>query len=124
MSNLTIIRRQNSLLLFQQFAERGLASGASTKGMEQSFASALQISPSMWSQIKTHRPIGDKLARQLERLAEKPDYWLDQAQALPALSAAERAFTELALELWRACNAAKKRTLRLSLMQQLHTLQP
>ena len=66
MSNITLTRRQNALALFQDYAEKALASGGSPKGLEQSFASTLQISPSMWSQIKSSRPIGDKLARQIE----------------------------------------------------------
>jgi hypothetical protein len=65
-ANTTITRRQNALALFQAYAEKALASGASPKGLEQTFAATLQISPSMWSQIKSSRPIGDKLARQIE----------------------------------------------------------
>ena len=71
-TNTTLTRRQNALALFQAFAEKTLASGGSPKGMEQSFAATLQISPSMWSQIKSSRPIGDKLARQIEQLGGKP----------------------------------------------------
>ena len=58
-SNITLTRRQNALALFQDYAEKALASGAAPKGLEQSFAASLQISPSMWSQIKSSRPIGD-----------------------------------------------------------------
>ena len=64
MPNITVARRQNALALFQDYAEKALATGASPKGLEQAFAATLQISPSMWSQIKSSRPIGDKLARQ------------------------------------------------------------
>ena len=33
----------------------------------------------MWSQIKSARPIGDKLARQLESACGRPAGWLDEA---------------------------------------------
>jgi hypothetical protein len=122
MSNITIIRRRNALTLFQLYAERSLLQGAAPKGLEQSFANALQISPSMWSQIKTQRPIGDKLARQIESLSNKESGWLDQAQADASLSDAERAFLELTLALWRACNAKEKRALKHSLDEQLRAL--
>ena len=59
MSNITIHRRRNALTLFQAYAEAALAGGAAPKGLEQSFAAKLEISPSMWSQIKSARPIGD-----------------------------------------------------------------
>jgi uncharacterized protein YoxC len=62
----TLTRRQNALA--QDTAEKAPASGTSRKGLDQSFAATLQISPSMWSQIKSSRPIGDKLARQIEQL--------------------------------------------------------
>ena len=62
--NITLTRRHNVLALFQAYAEKALAAGTAPKGLEQAFAATLQISPSMWSQIKSSRPIGDKLARQ------------------------------------------------------------
>ena len=71
-ANTTISRRHNALALFQAYAEKALASGAPPKGLEQTFAATLQISPSMWSQIKSSRPIGDKLARQIEQHHGKP----------------------------------------------------
>jgi len=36
--NITVTRRQNALVLFQAYAERALAAGASPKGLEQAFA--------------------------------------------------------------------------------------
>ena len=112
MSDTTVTRRQNALALFQDFAEKALASGAPPKGMEQSFAAMLQISPSMWSQVKSSRPIGDKLARQIESLCRRPMGWLDAPQAAPGPSAAEAAFLELALVAYRATNAAGRKALR------------
>jgi hypothetical protein len=111
-SDTTVTRRQNALALFQDYAEKALASGAPPKGMEQAFAATLQISPSMWSQIKSSRPIGDKLARQIETLCRRPMGWLDAAQAPAGPSAAETAFLDLALAAYRATNAAGRKALR------------
>ena len=108
-------RRLNALALFQAHAERALAGGAAPKGLEQAFAAALEISPSMWSQIKSQRPIGDKLARQIERHCGKPLGWLDAARASDAPSPAERAFLDLALAAHRATDAAGRRALRAQL---------
>lgn len=112
MHNVTVARRQNALALFQDYAEKALASGQSPKGLEQSFAATLQISPSMWSQIKSSRPIGDKLARQIEAMAGRPAGWLDEARASAQPSAAEAAFVELALAAYRSTNAAGRKALR------------
>ena len=112
MANTTITRRQNALALFQAYAEKALASGAPPKGLEQTFAATLQISPSMWSQIKSSRPIGDKLARQIEQHHGKPPGWLDEVRESDSLMPAEQAFLDLALEAWRATNSAGRKALR------------
>lgn len=112
MPNITLTRRKNALTLFQAYAEKAMAGGMPPKGLEQSFAAAVQISPSMWSQIKASRPIGDKLARQLESLCGRPADWLDQARDDASPTPAEKAFQELALLAWRASNAAGRRALR------------
>ena len=111
-ANTTITRRQNALALFQAYAEKALASGAAPKGLEQTFAATLQISPSMWSQIKSSRPIGDKLARQIEQHHGKPTGWLDEARESDLVAPAEKAFLALALKAWRATNSAGRRALR------------
>ena len=108
-------RRANALALFQAHAERALAAGAPPKGLEQAFAAALQISPSMLSQIKSSRPIGDKLARQIERHCGRPLGWLDETHAADVPSPAERAFLDLALAAHRATDAAGRRALRAQL---------
>lgn len=112
MSNPTVTRRSNALVLFQDYAEKALAAGSAPKGLEQAFAATLQISPSMWSQIKSARPIGDKLARQIETLCGKPAGWLDEEQASSAPTPAEAAFLDLALAAYRATNAAGRKVLR------------
>jgi len=116
--NITVVRRQNALALFQAYAEKALASGAPPKGLEQAFAATLQVSPSMWSQIKSSRPIGDKLARQIETLCKRPAGWLDEVHAVAGPTAAESAFLELALVAYRATNSAGRKALR----QQLASL--
>lgn len=110
--NVTLIRRANALALFQAFAEKALAAGAGPKGLEQEFAAQLQISPSMWSQIKSSRPIGDKLARQIERHCGREGGWLDAERESLTPGPAEKAFLDLALAAWRATNAAGRRSLR------------
>jgi hypothetical protein len=116
-ANITVVRRQNALALFQDYAERALASGASPKGLEQSFAAAIQISPSMWSQIKSSRPIGDKLARQVEQHCGRPAGWLDEERPTAGISPAEQQFLELALQAWRLSNSAGRKALRMQLRQ-------
>lgn len=113
--NITVIRRTNAQILFQGYAEEALAAGEAPKGLEQSFAAALQISPSMWSQIKSARPIGDKLARQIEKLRGQPLGWLDGSHDDKALTAKERAYLDLALRAWRAADVHGRKTLRLAL---------
>ena len=111
-ANTTITRRQNALALFQAYAEKALAAGAPPKGLEQMFAATLQISPSMWSQIKSSRPIGDKLARQIEQHHGKPAGWLDEARESGVVAPSERAFLDLALKAWRATNSVGRKALR------------
>ncbi|MEY4748252.1 MAG: hypothetical protein RIQ60_466 [Pseudomonadota bacterium] len=120
MSNITVDRRQNALALFQDYAEKALARGAAPKGLEQAFAAALQISPSMWSQIKSSRPIGDKLARQIEAATDRPAGWLDEARTSVAPTSAEDAFLELALAAYRSTNTAGRKELRALLEARLH----
>lgn len=120
-ANITVTRRLNVLALFQAYAEAALAGGASPKGLEQAFAATLEISPSMWSQIKSARPIGDKLARQIEQHRGKPAGWLDAPQPHQAPNAAEQAFLQLALRAWRGANAAGRRTLKTTVRSVLET---
>ncbi len=111
-ANPTITRRRNALALFHAYAESPLAEGAAPKGLEQAFAASPQISPSMWSQIKSERPIGDRLARQIEVLAGKPLHWMDESHDPVMLTSAEKAFLDLSLRAWRATNSGGRRSLR------------
>jgi len=110
--NITVNRRRNVLALFQAYAEDAIAKGAPPKGLEQTFASRLEISPSMWSQIKSSRPIGDKLARQIEQHVHKPAGWLDEERQAEGLSSAEQQFLALALKAWRSANSEGRKTLK------------
>jgi hypothetical protein len=115
--NITVTRRQNALDLFQQFAEAQMRAGSPPKGMEQAFAQKLQISPSMWSQVKSSRPIGDKLARQIEAECGQPAGWLDQAHQPMGPSPSEQQFLALALKAWRSTNAEGRKRLKLMLKE-------
>jgi hypothetical protein len=117
--NITLTRRRNALALFQEYAERELANGIPPKGLEQAFATKLQVSPSMWSQIKSSRPISDKLARQIETHCAKKEGWLDQERETAALSEVEKKFLALALRAWRSTNATGRKELRTRLQEAL-----
>ncbi|MDQ6684479.1 MAG: hypothetical protein M3Z16_05065 [Pseudomonadota bacterium] len=117
MTNLTLTRRHNATALFQSYAEQALSAGVAPKGLEQSFAARVQISPSMWSQIKSSRPIGDKLARQIERHCSQPLGWLDEERAADSVSAVEQQFLALALVAWRSTNGAGRKALNSGLRQ-------
>jgi len=110
--NITVNRRRNVLALFQAHAEEAIGNGVSPKGLEQAFAARLEISPSMWSQIKSSRPIGDKLARQIEQHVHKPAGWLDEEREAGGLSSAEQQFLALALKAWRATSSEGRKALK------------
>ena len=108
------------LALYQDYAHDKLAQDESAKGLEQAFAASLEVSPSTWSQIKSARPIGDRLARQIEQHAGKPVGWLDEARGeVRAPDAAEERFVELARRAWNNANAKGKRALAHLLKQSL-----
>ncbi len=106
---ISVIRRHNAQALFKEFAEAQIAAGTPPKGLEQAFAAQVQISPSMWSQVKSSRPIGDQMARQIEALCKKDLGWLDIERASDIADTAEANFLEVARQAWRAANAKSKR---------------
>jgi hypothetical protein len=117
--NITITRRLNTVALYQDFLGKRIAAGEPPKGLDQSFAAGLQISPSMWSQVKSSRPIGDKLARQIERHAGKPAGWLDEEHEETQLpDAAQERMLAAASGYWRSANAVEKRALMKLLRRQ------
>jgi hypothetical protein len=111
--NISTTRTRNAVTLFQLFAEGEVASGAAPKGLEQGFAAKLGVSAATWSQAKSgKRPIGDKLARQMEAACGQPPGWLDEEREPKGLSQAEQAFLALALKAWRTTNAVGRREMR------------
>ena len=117
MSDSTAPRRRNVLALFQAYAESAVAGGAAPKGLEQAFAAHVEISPSMWSQVKSSRPIGDKLARQIEQHCGKAAGWLDEEREAAGLSPGEQQFLALALQAWRATNSDGRKALKAQIKQ-------
>jgi len=110
--NTTVARRRNVLALHRRFLEGAVAAGLPAKGLDQAFAKKIEISPSMWSQIKSSRPIGDNLARQIERHCDVEPGWLDKEDRLSEVpDAAEERFIAAAREAWRTANAKGKREL-------------
>jgi hypothetical protein len=76
------LRLDNALQLFEEFVRQTArhADASTLRGLERRFAERVQIQPSYWSQIKGRsRQIGERLARQFERLCGKPPGWMDQA---------------------------------------------
>jgi hypothetical protein len=116
----TVTRRRNALLLHRRFLEEAVAAGLPAKGLDQAFANKLEISPSMWSQIKSARPIGDTLARQIERHCGVDAGWLDREDlAADAPDPAEERFIAAARQAWRAANAKGKRDLNRQIRESL-----
>ena len=112
MPNITVARRRNALALHRRFLEEAIAAGLPAKGLDQAFAKKLEISPSMWSQIKSSRPIGDNLARQIERHCNVEPGWLDKEDRPSEVpDAAEERFIAAAREAWRTANAKGKKEL-------------
>ena len=76
------IRLDNAHTLFDEFVRATVRhpDAATLRGLEGRFAERLQIQASYWSQIKSRsRQIGERLARQFERLCHKPPGWMDVA---------------------------------------------
>lgn len=112
MPNTTVARRRNVLALHRRFLEGAVAAGLPAKGLDQAFAKKIEISPSMWSQIKSSRPIGDNLARQIERHCDVEPGWLDKEDRPSEVpDAAEERFIAAAREAWRTANAKGKKEL-------------
>ena len=110
--NTTVTRRRNVLLLHRRFLEQAIAAGLPAKGLDQAFALKIEVSPSMWSQIKSARPIGDTLARQIESHCAVEANWLDRDDLVAdAPDAAEERFIAAARQAWREANAKGKREL-------------
>lgn len=118
-TSLTTIRRQAVQALFQAFAEERIAAGDQPKGLDAAFAKHLDMSPATWSMAKSgRRPIGDKLARQIEHRCGKTALWLDEEREPQGVSHAEQQFLSMALKAWRSTNAEGRKRLKLLMREQ------
>lgn len=118
MSSPATIRRLNALALFQTFAEARITAGDPPKGLEAAWAARIGVSGATWSMAKSGaRPIGDKLARQIEHHCDKPAGWIDEAREPTGLTPAEQQFLALALKAYRATNSDGRKRLRLLLKE-------
>lgn len=116
-----VTRRQNLLVLYRAFAQEEVANHR-TNGLNEAFAKHIQVSASLFSQMKGGRPIGDKLARQIEKACGRAAGWLDDpanAQASNTPDPALERFLALARQVWEASNSKGKRALSTQLRQAL-----
>lgn len=113
MSNPATTRRLNAIALFQAFAEERITAGDPPKGLESTWAERIGVSGATWSMAKSGaRPIGDKLARQIEHHCGKPAGWMDEAREPAGLTQAEQQFLALALKTYRGTNSDGRKKLR------------
>jgi len=112
-SNPATTRRLNAIALFQAFAEERITAGDPPKGLESTWAERIGVSGATWSMAKSGaRPIGDKLARQIEHHCGKPAGWMDEAREPAGLTQAEQQFLALALKTYRGTNSDGRKKLR------------
>ncbi|MFT7775729.1 hypothetical protein [Roseateles sp.] len=113
MSSPATVRRLNALALFQSFAEERITAGDPPKGLEAAWAARIGVSGATWSMAKSGaRPLGDRLARQIEHLCGKETGWLDEAREPAGLTVAEQQFLALALKTYRGTNSDGRKKLR------------
>ncbi|MBP9735098.1 MAG: hypothetical protein KBD82_05605 [Rhodoferax sp.] len=106
------IRLRNLLSLHQAFAQARVTNGESLAGLESAFAASLEVSLSMWSQIKSGRTVGDKLARQFESKSSKPLGWLDQEHSETAPDPAEEKFIATCRAAWASADRTGRAELK------------
>lgn len=123
--DLPAIRRSNLLNLFSEHVARRMADAPSEQisGLDREFAVLIQVHNTYFSGMKSGaRTIGDKLARQIESLCQKPSSWLDEPHDVPR-PAGLAAFLQLAERAYLGAPAARKtlaKALRDVLRQQSH----
>lgn len=106
------IRLRNLLSLHQAFVQERISKGETLAGLEGDFAASLEVSLSMWSQIKSGRTVGDKLARQFESKRSKPAGWLDQEHPETAPDPAEEKFIAMCRIAWANADRAGRAELK------------
>lgn len=106
------LRLRNLLSLHQAFAQARVSNGESLAGLESAFAASLEVSLSMWSQIKAGRTVGDKLARQFESKGGKHAGWLDQEHPDTAPDPSEERFIAMCRSAWTSADRAGRAELK------------
>lgn len=106
------IRLRNILSLHQAFVQERVSKGEPLAGLEGDFAASLEVSLSMWSQIKSGRTVGDKLSRQFESKRSKPAGWLDQEHPETATDPAEEKFIAMCRAAWTNADRAGRAELK------------
>lgn len=109
---LTVLRRENLIVLFHEFASSRVQADGSTKGLQTAFAAEMQVSPSLWSLLKSgQRQVGEKLARQVEVAFKLPRGWLDEKHEAVVVSDAKASFLEMCSVIWDGAGAQGRRRL-------------
>ena len=106
------IRLRNLLSLHHAFVQERVSNGEPPTGLEGAFAASLEVSLSMWSQIKSGRTVGDKLARQFESKRSRPAGWLDQEHPETAPDPAEEKFIAQCRVAWASADRARRAELK------------
>lgn len=96
------LRLRNLLALHQAFVAHMVSQGVAPSGLERAFAASIEISASLWSQIKGGRTVGDALAKQIESKSGKAAGWLDQVHEETVSDPMEEKFIEACRKAWRA----------------------
>lgn len=109
------LRLRNLLALHQAFVARMVSQGAAPSGLERAFAASIEISASLWSQIKAGRTVGDTLAKQIESKTGKAAGWLDQVHEETASDPIEEKFIEACRKAWRASDKQGRLALKKSI---------
>ena len=89
-----------------------VSQGVAPSGLEGAFAASIDISASLWSQIKAGRTVGDVLAKQIENKASKPSGWLDEIHEETVNDPMEERFIEACRAAWRATDREGRATLK------------
>jgi hypothetical protein len=89
--DLAQLRLRNTLDLYDAFARQAAPMGRdSVRGLDALFCGRIKISAAQWSRFKSGaNQIGEKLARQIETLSDKPRGWLDVKHEPRAAAAPE-----------------------------------
>lgn len=106
------LRLRNLLALHQAFVARMVAQGVAPSGLERAFAASIEISASLWSQIKGGRTVGDALAKQIENKTGKTPGWLDEVHEETVSDPMEEKFIEACRQAWRASDKQGRMALK------------